>query len=278
MKYKLVCIDMDGTLLNSKGEVTKENKEALQRAQEKGVHIALTTGRIYQSAKGFNKQIGLNGPIISANGTYIGLPNQAQPFYYKGFTYDEVITFYQCAKKYPVEIHFSTIKGILCDVRVKSTEDYHNTLNNMLPEKERFEIAYVGDFDNAFKVYEGQILKAFCMAEAKEVLKQLKEELLKLDLYEVSSSWDNNIEIMPKGIDKGYGVCKLAELLNISREEVVCIGDNENDLSMIQYAGLGIAMGNSTPEVLAQADDITLTNDESGVAKAIQKYILKLSE
>ena len=274
MKYKLVCIDMDGTLLNSKGEVTKENKEVMKRAQEKGVHIALTTGRIYQSAKGFNKLIGLNGPIISTNGTYIGLPSQQEPFYYKGFTYDEVITFYKCAKKYPVEIHFSTIKGVLCDERIKANEEYHNKLNSMLPEEERFEIAYVGDFDNVFKVYDGQILKAFCMAKEKDALEQLKQELVQLNLYEVSSSWDNNIEIMPKGIDKGYGVRKLAELLGISREEVICIGDHENDLSMLQYAGIGVAMGNSTPEVLAQADDITLTNDESGVARAIQKYIL----
>lgn len=274
MKYKLICIDMDGTLLNSQGEVTQENQEALKKAQEKGVHIALTTGRLYQSAKGFNEQLGLKGPIISANGTYIGFPNQEKPFYYKGFSYDEVVTFYECARQYPVEIHFSTIKGVLCDQRTEENEAYHNKLNSMLPEKERFEIAYIGDFDNAFKTYDGKILKAFCMAQEKEALQKLKQKLMQLGLYEVSSSWDNNIEIMPKGIDKGYGVRKLAELLNIKREEVICIGDHENDLSMLQYAGVGVAMGNSTANVIAQADDQTLTNDESGVAKVIEKYIL----
>ena len=68
MKYRLICIDMDGTLLSSKGEVTNENKETLQKAQKEGVSIVITTGRIYQCAKGFNKQIGINGPIISSNG------------------------------------------------------------------------------------------------------------------------------------------------------------------------------------------------------------------
>lgn len=270
---------MDGTLLNSKGEVTNENKETLQKAQEEGVSIVITTGRIYQCAKGFNKQIGINGPIISSNGTYIGLPDEAEPFYHKGLTYDEVMTFYKCAKKYPIEIHFSTTKGILCDVRVKATEDYHNKLNEMLPEEERFEIAYVEDFDDAFETYDGQILKAFCMSmEERDALAKLKAELIALDLYEVSSSGGDNIEVMPKGVDKGYGVNKLAEHLNIPKEAVICIGDNENDLSMIEYAGMGIAMGNSTPEVLEKADDITLTNDESGVAKAVQKYIFNLSE
>lgn len=275
MKYRLICIDMDGTLLNSKGEITEDNKKALQKAQEKGVVIALTTGRIYQSAKGFNAQIGIEGPLITSNGTYIGIPNKEEPLYQKVLSYEELATFYKCAKKYPIEIHFSTTKGLLCGVRTEQTEAYHKALNDELPEWAQFELAYVEDFEDVFKTYDGHILKAFCM-EKEEVgaLAQLREELRKLDLYEISSSGGGNIEIMPKGTDKGKGVAKLAQHLGIPREAILCIGDNENDLSMIEYAGLGIAMGNSTKEVLAKADDRTLSNDESGVARAIEKYIL----
>lgn len=81
-------------------------------------------------------------------------------------------------------------------------------------------------------------------------------------------------EIMPKGINKANGLNQLCQLLNIAPEEVMAIGDEENDLSMIRFAGFGIAMGNATEEVKQEARDITLTNDEHGVAAAIQKYVL----
>ena len=90
----------------------------------------------------------------------------------------------------------------------------------------------------------------------------------------VSSMFPNSFEVMPCGTSKGNGVKVLADKYNIPPEEIICVGDSENDISMIQYAGLGIAMGNATEEVKMAADYITDTNENEGVAKAIERFIL----
>lgn len=104
--------------------------------------------------------------------------------------------------------------------------------------------------------------------KVKKELKQLNPEL------EIVSSWDDNFEIMKKGSSKGEAVAQLAKYFNLKRDEVMCIGDSENDLSMIEYAGIGVAMGNAIDIVKQSAQYITLPNTESGVAKAIEKFVL----
>ena len=94
-------------------------------------------------------------------------------------------------------------------------------------------------------------------------------------MFEVVSSGEDNVEIMKKGSSKGEAVKILAQKLNIKREEIICIGDNENDISMIKFAGLGIAVANGIDELKRQANYVTDTNMNSGVAKAIHKFILK---
>lgn len=274
MDYKLVCIDMDGTLLNEKGQITDENESALKKAQEKGIIIALTTGRLYGAAKAFNETIGMAGPVIASNGACIGVPEDEEFIYKQTFNYKEVVDLYSCAKKYNLVIQFATIEGLLCNYTLPETHAYVQ-LNHTLPETSHLQIVEVEDYEEAFKTYDGHILKAICMdKEGSGDLGKLREELNTLGHYEIVASWFDNIEIMPKGVSKGRGVERLAEYLNIPREAIICIGDNENDLSMIQYAGMGIAMGNAVKDVLEVADDVTLTNNESGVAKAIEKYIL----
>ena len=102
-----------------------------------------------------------------------------------------------------------------------------------------------------------------------------KEELKKYEDLEVVSSSPSNFEVMNKGTSKGRAVKVLADILNINREEVMCLGDSENDLSMIEFAGLGVAMGNAEEFLKEKADYITDTNENDGVAKAIEKFILE---
>jgi len=112
------------------------------------------------------------------------------------------------------------------------------------------------------------------MHDDSERILAAKKELRQFEDLEVVSSFKDNFEVMCKGVSKGRGVEVLANMYGFKREEVICIGDNENDLSMIRYAGLGIAMGNAEEEVKSEADFITRSNDEDGVAYAIDKFIL----
>lgn len=106
------------------------------------------------------------------------------------------------------------------------------------------------------------------------LIDDLRNELKTIDRLEIVDSSKYNIEITRKGVSKGKAVEMLASLYNVKREEVLTIGDSENDLSMIEYAGLGVAMGNASDVIKAKADYITDTNDNDGVAEVISKFIL----
>ena len=105
-------------------------------------------------------------------------------------------------------------------------------------------------------------------------LRQHRRRLETLPGLEITSSWADNYELMPQGVSKGRAVKELAEKMGIGPDQVMTVGDFDNDLSMIEYAGYGTAMGNATPKVKAAAKYVTLTNDEDGVAAAIRKYVL----
>ncbi|OJT75988.1 hydrolase, partial [Clostridioides difficile] len=120
---------------------------------------------------------------------------------------------------------------------------------------------------------DNEILKCILFSENVDSLREAKEEFKKQEDLEVVSSGKINFEVMSKGTSKGIAVKKFCDILGIDSEEVICIGDNENDISMIKFAGLGIAMGNATDEVKSMADFVTDTNVNDGVAKALRKIL-----
>lgn len=105
------------------------------------------------------------------------------------------------------------------------------------------------------------------------ILPVIKEELETIEGLKITSSWENNIEIMSEGVDKGQAIKMLCEHLNIGRSEIMAFGDNYNDIEMLEYAGLGVAMGNSNDDIKEIADYVTDTNEESGFANAIFKFM-----
>lgn len=275
MKYKLICIDMDGTLLNKNHDVSKENKIAIKKAIEKGVCVAVTTGRLFASAKYFANLIGAETPIISSNGAYISEKNGNKVIYKSTLTLDQILRIYDIIKKYELTVYFNMSDAILADKKLPSNHGYK--LMNDLIEKEEDRIKIYEDIDliKTLEKYKRHILKAICVEEKDlEKLYKVKEELKKYSDLEVVSSWKNNFEIMKAGTSKGKAVEMLAKFLDIKKEEVICIGDSENDLSMIKYAGLGVAMGNGMNLIKQECDYITFTNEENGVARVIEKFVL----
>lgn len=139
------------------------------------------------------------GPVISSNGACIGVPECEEPIYTQTLTYDELMDLYSCAKKYNLVIQFATTKGLLCNYTLPETHAYVQ-LNRTLPERSRLQIVEVECYEEAFKAYDGHILKAICIdKEGKGELGKLREELNKLGHYEIAASWYDNIEVMPKG-------------------------------------------------------------------------------
>ncbi len=275
LKYKLICIDMDGTLLSDKHEVPELNKEMIKEATKQGVKIAITTGRIFTSAKRYSDLIGTDTPIIASNGAYIREKDKDEVIYESNLSKEQFYKILEVIKKYNLNVYFNTCDTMITESVIPDNHAY-KTMDADLAEEYKIKFKENAEFDKVFDEFNGKILKAICIVDQnKEALNKAKEEMQKYDDLEVVSSWHNNFEVMPKGTSKGNAVKILAQMLGIDREEVICIGDSENDLSMIKYAGLGVAMGNALDIVKENADYITDTNSEAGVGKVIQKFILE---
>lgn len=275
MAIKLICIDMDGTLLMDQQNVSEENKKAIKEAVSRGVHVAITTGRVYNCAKLYSDEIGLKTPIIASNGAFIGGSN-GETIYNNPLSANEIKDFLSLTKQYGLLSYLTGNFGIVSTMELPGNHIY-KVLNKRLKDEEKIKFEVIDNIDNAFNLYPNQLLKGVCieknniskLMKVKKELKQLNPEL------EIVSSWDDNFEIMKKGSSKGEAVAQLAKYFNLKRDEVMCIGDSENDLSMIEYAGVGVAMGNAIDIVKNSAQYVTLPNTESGVAKAIEKFVLK---
>ncbi|MGL5766037.1 MAG: Cof-type HAD-IIB family hydrolase [Sarcina sp.] len=276
MTYKLICIDMDGTLLNSKHEVPEFNREMIKKATEKGVKIAITTGRLFASARKYSDIIGVEAPIIASNGAYIREKNSDDVIYESNFSKEQFDKVLKVIRKYDFTVYMNTSNTVISESIVPDTHAY-KVVNDELEEAWKIKFVEGHNFEDVYKKYHGDILKTIFIDEKnnKEELVKAKAELAKFEDLEVVSSWENNFEVMPAGTSKGSAVEKLAETLGIKREEVICIGDSENDLSMIKYAGLGVAMGNAIDVIKENADYVTDTNENAGVGKMIEKFIFE---
>ncbi|MBS5937899.1 Cof-type HAD-IIB family hydrolase [Clostridium sp.] len=274
---KLICIDMDGTLLNSNHEVSERNKEALKKASELGVNIAITTGRLFCSARYYSDLIGIDTPVIASNGSYIKNKFNDTAILENPMPKDVAIEIYNIVKKHGLTVNFNSWDTLIREDFIPENHAYY-IMNQDLPEEKRVKFLVCEDIIATLEDFQGNILKGIVFEDGKnkDNLWAAKEELKDTfgDKLHVVSSGDNNFEVMMGNSSKGNAVAYLAESLGIKPEEVMCIGDSENDISMIKYAGVGVAMGNGLDIVKEVADYITDTNNNSGVGKAIEEFVL----
>ena len=275
MEYKMICIDMDGTLLNSKKKLSEVNKLALKKAYDNGVHIIICTGRNSKSALYFANKIGIKSAIIVNNGAIV-IDEDSEVLIFK-----EALEKEQCQKILELSKKYKTIPNFHSLGKIYLNSKFRKFINNIffnrkVPEKYKIESIYLNEekawsslFDEKKEVFG----KCIMLDPSREKLKKLQGELDKTNLFEITYSGKYCLEINSKGVSKGRAVKILGEHYGIKQEEIICIGDNGNDISMIKYAGLGVAMKNGTEEVKKIADYITDTNDNNGVAKVVEKFI-----
>ena len=231
--YKIIALDMDGTLLDDDKKITEENKKALMRAKDKGVKVVLSSksGKILH-------EVGLKGTDLH----YM----------------------YTLSREFNVNIHaFSEKYGLITPKMSKYTE-VEASLNGIEPTI--IDFFDIPDDENIIKIMlvdEAEILD--------EAISRLPQEAY--DKYNIVKSTPYFLEIINKNGNKGEGLKALAEHLGVKREEVMAFGDASNDREMIEYAGLGVAMENAMEEIKEVADYITCNNNEDGVAKVINKFI-----
>lgn len=269
MAYEMIVLDLDGTLTNSKKEISPKTKKALMKTQEDGIKIVLASGRPTPGILHLAKELELDqydGYILSFNGAKIIHCASKEVIYNKTLPKDMISMIFQEVKRLGTGILTYTEEEIISGNGIDQYSQLESRVNK-IPMKE------VEDFD---KYIDFPINKCLLTADPDKILyaeEELKEKFKeKLNIYKSEPFF---LEIMPKNIDKAYSLSKLLEHVGINRKQMICCGDGFNDLSMIRYAGLGVAMKNAQDPVKEEADFITLSNDEDGIAYVIEKFIEK---
>lgn len=278
MVYKMIVMDMDGTLLTNDKSISDANKRALQKAVDTGARVVISTGRIFASADVYREMLGVDGPVIASNGAFI--KDNGNVIYMRPLGEDNIREILKLCREYGLYCHLFTPDSIYTEKIIYSSSNYTKWNKNLPDEKKVNIIVIPGDgWEDVINEKKDYILKAVITDSDHEKIKMLRQRMTRFNV-EVSSSAvyrgekTYNIEIMDKGVTKASAVSVLAQAYDIKREEIICIGDSENDIPMIEFAGLGVAMANGTDEAKSAADFVTLSNEEDGVAYVIKKFIL----
>lgn len=270
MKYKLMCIDVDGTLVDSDKNLPEENRKAIQEAYKAGLKIAIASGRAPASVKEILDDLGIKGYGICLNGSYIIDGDKEVSRYV--FSDEEVDIIREIVAKYDVRAFFGT--SALNITNKEAAGGWLRAIQKSVVKQRELIVCNNQGLKDKLYNYRGLLLKVSINEADDETYKKVRKELEDKNMFDVAKSDSHYIDVNIKGINKSKGVHDLAQYLNIDLSEVICVGDNENDIEMIKAAGLGVGMANSCKEVLEICDTVTLSNDECGVAKVIYDYVL----
>ncbi|WP_180953680.1 Cof-type HAD-IIB family hydrolase [Bacillus sp. T33-2] len=286
MEYSLLAVDLDGTLFNNDREIDQETIDAIHTYRNRGGKVVICSGRSPLSTKWISETIGLHEPIIAYNGAVL-IDEDGQTIEQARFSQQAILTFLDICQSNGIYTHLYEGDILLVPERNKWNLRW---IEKNIPALERSggKAEICAKYRNQCSVKHVEDLRGYIEETNPDITKMavFQEEgslhsfsaLLKKQAtdLEISSSFDFvNLEISPAGITKGAALIKLVEHLGLHMSQVAAIGDNYNDLVMIETAGLGIAMGNAPEKVKHAADAVTETNSNGGVAKAIENYLLK---
>ncbi len=289
--YKLIAIDLDGTLLNSYGNVSNIDKEQIKKAVEKGVEVVLTSGRVTNSVENIAREVGADKYLISGNGSTIFDFKENKPIYDRFIERNKVLQIIKLCEENSIYYNIYTDDMIIAQSLNYNVLFYHSE-NSRKPEGKKTNINIVKNIYEYVKEKEDlKISKITVCDESNIIFPRILEKIKKIkniDVLEVahmsrkiikSGTEEYNIkyyysEISSQNVNKWSAIQFLINKLGIKEENVIAIGDNMNDISMIKNAGLGVAMENSAPVVKEIADIVTKNNNENGVGEVIKNYIL----
>jgi Cof subfamily protein (haloacid dehalogenase superfamily) len=264
-KYKLVCIDLDGTLLTSKHDLSDKTVSYLKELVQRGIHIAIATGRASFDAKFHANFIGDKIHYIASNGASFGRNDQEELIYELDLSDDAITLIKKVSKNFKLKpVYYTKDEMLILGIRnlmlhmafvlfgakhLKKHLKYFNSLKSITNYCDS------NDLD---------VQKAIIFSRDTEDLLDIKD-MLGETLFDIAVTNKTCIEITPKGVNKAKGVKALCETLGIDKEQVIAFGDSQNDMKMLEFVGLGVAMGNACEEAKKVADEITDSNDEDGI-------------
>lgn len=265
MQYQLLCVDLDGTLLNEEKKLPYENREAIRSAWKQGMEICIASGRSALSALEYLEKLGVDGSVVALNGgLIISRGKELARFALKD---EEVLGVLDIAEQTGVRVYLNS--GEKSFVLIESPD--------LGIEMKKSQMEGFNKMRAKIRSGEEKILKISLQDEVPLRLENVRTLISRRVAVSLAKSDVDYVDVFPKDQSKWSGISILLKYLNIGQKTCVCFGDNENDFEMVKCAGLGIAMGNADLKLKKEADFVTLKNDEVGVAYGIRTWILASS-
>ena len=258
MKYRLLALDLDGTLLNSQKEITPEVRKALAWAKERGVYVVLSTGRIVGEAAEFARELPCEDLMVTAGGTAIATASDERILQSWDMPCEIGAKAVEAVQSRPVRVMIYV--GSKIYINEYSNRDF---VANYRVEGFHANKIVVEDIAGEIRKNHLNVTKVYAIGE------QALAEIRPLPGITITSSGSDNFEILPAGADKGRALTRLGELLGVTPAEMVAIGDSDNDAEMLRAVGMPVAMGNADAALKNLAKYITADCDHDGVAQAV---------
>lgn len=278
-KIKMIGLDLDGTLLNTKKELTDYTKEVLARAIDQGVVVLTATGRPYTGIPEELREFPGMRYALTSNGARIMDREKLSDPESKGVVSEHLLPLKDAKKALEIFGKYDTLQEVYFDgqgyaevEKMEVVHRYHHSVH--MQEYVRKSRICVSRLDDIIEQENRPMDKVQGLFADMEERMQAWEELKQFKELELVGSLKYNIEINAAGVNKGKGLLELGKILGISRDEIMACGDGDNDIAMLQEVGFGVAMENADIEVKEAADYVTESNDEDGVAKAIARFVL----
>ncbi|MDR3349522.1 MAG: Cof-type HAD-IIB family hydrolase [Acidaminococcales bacterium] len=264
MRIKLIACDLDGTLLNSGHTVSERTRAAINGARAAGARFCIITGRMFCSAVRFAEFLSLDTPLAAYNGALIKGAANGRVYFSQPIdreTAQEILSF---AKANGFYLQKYVNDRLYVEKINEKARSYAQKVNVSAHAE--------GDAFYELSAPPDKLLFIVDPAEKSAVAQAIERKFS--GRVAITSSGPRFIEIIRIGVNKGEALAYIARFLRVGRRDVMACGDSFNDLEMLDFAGLSVAMNNAAPEIRAAADFVSLNNDEDGVALAIEKYVL----
>ena len=289
--YKLLAIDLDGTLLNSYGEVTEKTRKALKEARNQGIEVVLSSGRTIDSVENLAIELGVDNYLISGNGAVVYDIQEQQIIYNQFLSKEKVLQIAKICEENSIYYNVYTETEIVTKSLSYNVLFYYYE-NLKKTEDKRTQINIVNDVIKYIEEYEKDRFLKITICEKNKlifnsIIRKISEvkdlDVLNVEFMsrkKVKSGTDEipieyfYTEITNQNVNKWTALEFLMEKLEIKHREVASIGDNMNDKEMIENAGIGIVMGNSNSKMKELADVVVKDNNSDGVCEAIEKYLI----
>ncbi|HYF91032.1 MAG TPA: Cof-type HAD-IIB family hydrolase [Symbiobacteriaceae bacterium] len=269
MTYRLIATDIDGTLLNESHEVTPRTRQAVAELQRRGVTLVLTTARPPRAIRHIYDDLGLNGPVIAYNGALVYDPAHDRPLLHHPIHQEAALAIVAAIRAAAPELNLGL--ELMDEWHVDRVDEHLQ----WILDTNRVAAPIFGDVARAIETTRRKVSKIYFLAPAH--VRRAVEERLPPGVSVTSSGMDF-VEIHAAGVDKGAALRALGAILGIPREATLALGDGENDIPLLQAAGLSVAMGNAAETVRRAAGAVTEPNTAEGWARAIERYVLAVGE